>query len=443
MKPSFFVKTISILLFIQLWLYSCDEFPSDVQVVLKKAGSNQPELEKVLNYYHSRDEKQKYQAACFLISNMGSKFSIYSKKYNKAYLTFNKKKGWYRENKSKRNQHKMKVEIDSLIQNNHSKPAVIYDINVISADYLIDNIDYAFKAWKEPWAKHFNFDEFCEYILPYRIEDEPLSNWRSTFYKKYSWIKDSVKDVSDTKEVALYISNLIGKDFIDEGFLDLPFIPVTSLDLVKGGVCKHRYLLMASICRAIGVPAMIDFAPQNSSTFGGHAWIAYLDTLHKLRPCDGGLSRKKLSHTNKPSEAFPDKVVLPLADGFGSNVFRYNFSVNPEALASKVKDLSTVPPFFRNKSFKNVTDEYEFPQQTFRYPIPREIAKRNDVAYLALFGYGKVFHPADWCYIENEMAKFEHIGAEIVYLVCTYKDGRLIPISNPILLKDSFNYYYS
>jgi hypothetical protein len=439
MKNSDNIKFIIVLLFPLILICSCSKFPSDVENALKEAGSNRPEMEKVLNHYLSSDEELKFRAACFLISNMKDKYSIYSKSNEKIYLAFNEKKDWYKDNKSSRNQFAMKLEIDSLIQNNRLAPEVNYDLNILSADYLISNIDYAFKAWEEPWANHFSFEEFCEYILPYRIENEPLSNWRSTFYDKYIWVKDSVKNVRNTEEIALYINDLVSKEFLNENFLGLPNISVTNLEQVKAGVCNQRYILMTCILRAIGVPSVIDYAPQNNSSFKGHSWTVYLDTLHNLRPFDGGAIKKKLNQNDKPDKAFPDRPILPLADGFGSNVFRHNFSVNQKALASNTEDLSTIPLLFRSTNLKNVTNEYEFPQQTINYPVPSQIAKKNDVAYLAVFGYGQTLHAADWCYIKNGVAKFGNIGTGIVYLVCTYKNGELVPFSNPILLKDSIN----
>lgn len=55
---------------------------------------------------------------------------------------------------------------------------VIYDSHVITASYLIRNIDHAFGMWeKQPWGKYIKFEDFCEYILPYRVAFEPLSEW--------------------------------------------------------------------------------------------------------------------------------------------------------------------------------------------------------------------------------------------------------------------------
>lgn len=38
----------------------------------------------------------------------------------------------------------------------------IYDSKIITADYLIENIDLSFEVWKKyPWNKHLSFDDFA------------------------------------------------------------------------------------------------------------------------------------------------------------------------------------------------------------------------------------------------------------------------------------------
>ena len=69
----------------------------------------------------------------------------------------------------------------------------VYDAHMVTADFLIRNIDYAFDSWKQrPWNKYLPFDDFCELILPYRIDDEPLEEWRELYGKRYAFLLDSV-----------------------------------------------------------------------------------------------------------------------------------------------------------------------------------------------------------------------------------------------------------
>ena len=64
-----------------------------------------------------------------------------------------------------------------------SSAAKVQDIRIIKSDFLIRNIDDAFYRWKHgKWARHLTFDQFCEYLLPYKVEElQPLDNWRERF----------------------------------------------------------------------------------------------------------------------------------------------------------------------------------------------------------------------------------------------------------------------
>ena len=57
----------------------------------------------------------------------------------------------------------------------------VYDSKIMTADYLIWSIDEAFRTWKQgKWARHLSFDEFCEFLLPYKVvETQLLDDWRT------------------------------------------------------------------------------------------------------------------------------------------------------------------------------------------------------------------------------------------------------------------------
>ena len=68
----------------------------------------------------------------------------------------------------------------------HLRPQKVQDVKIVTAGFLIQNIDSAFVQWKEgPWARHLDFEDFCEYLLPYRISNEPLEYWRDMLSGKY------------------------------------------------------------------------------------------------------------------------------------------------------------------------------------------------------------------------------------------------------------------
>ena len=66
-----------------------------------------------------------------------------------------------------------------LVKHDWGELKVEEDVKFITSEYLINNIELAFKVWMEqPWGKNISFDVFCEEILPYRVGKEPLENWR-------------------------------------------------------------------------------------------------------------------------------------------------------------------------------------------------------------------------------------------------------------------------
>ena len=424
----------NILLVLTCFLFSCSRYTVEIESVLKQAGNNRGELEKVLQYYgRNPADSLKLRAAEFLIENMEYKYSEYYS-YVEPFLDL------YQADREAYNDRRSvfyelsKHRLDSLMRVYDTEAIKTYDMKTITADYLIKNIELAFQMWSEPWSKRFDFDTFCEYILPYRIHHEPLSDWRETFIKKYDWVKDSIANLSDTEEIALYLNDLVGDGFRGDEF-GLPFPAVVVLDKVKIGECADRYLLVTHVLRAMGIPAMIDYTPQSDHTFKSHPWTVYLDTLFRYRPFDGGDTRSVLFRKQAlPRSAFPEKTILPLANGFGSNVYRHTYSLNQNGLVKVLKKMTAIPPLFQDPYLKNVTELYEFEMYDTELDLNGFQVRNNELVYLSVFGYGDNLREADWGIVKNKKVPFKNIGANIVYLLCRYVDDRLIPFSDPFIL---------
>ncbi len=76
------------------------------------------------------------------------------------------------------------------------RDTVIPDIESVSGQFLIDNINQVFGTWRSSRFKNIPFNDFCEYILPYRVTVEPLERWREVYRKKYQWMTDSLHNKS-------------------------------------------------------------------------------------------------------------------------------------------------------------------------------------------------------------------------------------------------------
>lgn len=177
------------ILFLGLWVVclslvmACSR-RNGMEGTLERAGKNRAELEKVLEHYAG--DELKYKAACYLIEHMENCYfyadpRIDSLKSLRWMATVYREGPW----------------LDSVKRVwshfSYRDTRKVYDAEVITADYLIDNIDHAFEVWgKRPWAKYYSFDDFCEYVLPYRIANEPLEAWRRVYYDRYAATVDSM-----------------------------------------------------------------------------------------------------------------------------------------------------------------------------------------------------------------------------------------------------------
>lgn len=152
-------------------LASCD---GDLQSALEHADDNRAELEKVLAHFKEDPDPLKYASARFLIENMGYYYSYDGhdiKLYDSIYLNAQHEPGNYRTD------YINKAYGTILFDNCQVKS----DLQAIHADFLIKAIDEACDVWNlSSWSKDYDQSVFFNYVLPYRISNECLSDWRKT-----------------------------------------------------------------------------------------------------------------------------------------------------------------------------------------------------------------------------------------------------------------------
>ena len=131
-------------------------------------------------YSKNEGDSLKLRAAEFLILNMPGKYSQYSEgQWNDAATVYYR---W--ENLLNRP--------SALDEYDLSDPVRKDDLKYITADFLINNIELAFKVWREmPWGKDIPFDVFCEEILPYRV-GHPINSW---CWMNTDWAKKSANTI--------------------------------------------------------------------------------------------------------------------------------------------------------------------------------------------------------------------------------------------------------
>lgn len=402
-------KKIAILLkcicFLFCFVNCTDE--SRLDVALKKAGKNRVQLEKVLNHYITTGDNLKYKAACFLIENMPRYYSykgnpIEQMKKSLLYLV------------------KYDNELpDSLISltNNFSESTLtkVYDIEIMTANYLIEHIERCFFNWKErPWNKNLSFDDFCEYLLPYRIGFEPLEEWMEAYAKKYVPLLDSLYSGTDVIEAANMLSLYIGKTEKIIFNSDLKYLNPGAIFYLncKSGNCFDLRNAAVYMLRSVGIPAVADFY-RFSPTEGieMHTWVNVRDTTGNgvvFRGLGLEISRN-----------------IDLEDHKGK-IYRECFG--KQYLPTKLINDYQIPAFFRSSYIKDVTENYTG-KNSFEVEVP---GIDNKYVYLGVHTSWRT-GPIAITKARKGKASFKNVEKEIIYQLFTIENGILSPSGYPVL----------
>lgn len=255
-------------MFISLLFSGCAIEVDRLDYALEFAGENRRELEKVLEYYS--DDSLKYRAACFLIENMPRWYAydgwqldtleVLMRKDREGILSKDEKMRW-----------------NSFDYHALNK---VYDSKVITSEYLIENINLAFQEWqKRPWNKSLSFDDFCDLILPYRIGNERLSNWRSLYNSYYGSLLDSVYTGSDVLVACKCINDELNRQSYKYSVeWKVPHNRADYLFETRIGYCREVSDLIQYAMRSCGIPVAADFMPYSPDYRYSHEWNVVRDT---------------------------------------------------------------------------------------------------------------------------------------------------------------------
>jgi hypothetical protein len=392
-------------------------YPPDVAAALKAAGDNRGELEKVLGHYAAQDDTLKLRAAYFLIGNMEGHgyvtYDMVDTSGNK--LEFNVLD--YSDFDA------LQAAADSLEDEygelDFEKNELTYDLNVIKAAFLIKQIDQAFAAWRQkPWARYLTFNQFCNYVLPYRGSNEPLENWREMFLEKYEDLDKRMADPSDPMEAASLINDDVKSWFgFDPRFYYHPTDQgLSEMMTNKLGRCEDMTNLAIYALRANGLAITSDYTPYWANSGNNHAWNAILVPDGRVVPFMG-------------AEANPGKYSL---SNKVAKVYRKMYAKQLDNLAFQDHKQEKVPRWLAGKSYLDVTADYTDVSDV-TVELEREIPDSIDVAYLCVFNSGE-WQPIHWGWIENGKALFTDMGRDVAYLPILYINEEIEPAGAPFIL---------
>jgi len=170
-------------IFLFLLIISCQ---SKYEEALDLSGENRAELEKVLEYFANDSDPLKYEAAKFLIENMPSQSQLEGPAIEKMDSIYIAASGESQNDRTK-------FFNESASKVNTAQAKIAYDISVMKADYLIKAINDACDIWNNStWHSDYEKSIFFEYVLPYRLCHEPISDWRASINQEYPLLNQDV-----------------------------------------------------------------------------------------------------------------------------------------------------------------------------------------------------------------------------------------------------------
>ncbi|RME19945.1 MAG: transglutaminase domain-containing protein, partial [Candidatus Zixiibacteriota bacterium] len=396
-------------LFAPLLLVGChvkitgDTYPPKVAAVLDAAGDNRPQLEQVIEHYRRSGDTLKLKAAYFLIGNLKDKSYVTYRLFDTSGATVSLDVLAYPDYKA------LTHAVDSIERErgelDYEHTGETDDAKVITADYLIHNIDAAFTAWREkPWARGLTFDEFCNYVLPYRGSNEPLENWRDTFLTRYADLTAELGDSADPIAVAARINDDIKSWFtFDPRYYYHPTDQGIKEMFASGkGRCEDMTNLAIYAMRANGLAVTSDYTPYWANSGNNHAWNAIVTPDGKVVPFMGCEANPGTYHLwNKLAK-----------------VYRKTFAQQPTTLAMQPHKQDSLPRFLGGDSYLDVTADY-VPTVDVTITLKKSVPDSVDIAYICVFNSGH-WRPIDWGRIEGNQATFHNIGTDIMYLPALY-----------------------
>jgi hypothetical protein len=375
--------------------------PPEVEAALGKAKGNRAELERVLARYAGDPEK--LAAARFLVANMEGHghvvFGLFDKDGKEIPFEALDHKSFKEAEARYDALEKEKGLLD------FRRKTFTPDLEAIRADFLIENIDLAFEAWRgHPWAREIPFDVFCETILPYRGSEEPLVPWRRACRERLSGVCAGL-ETRDPAEAGRAVLGAAGKWI---GFDEIYYLHPTDQgydEMCRTGLgrCEDISNMMAYAARASAALCATDYTPAWADRDNNHAWEVLLDAR--------GRGKAPLTHR-------------------AAKIYRKTFSIQRGSLGA-IKGDEPAPRWLSSTHFRDVTGEYlETTDVTITPPRP----EGRRFLYLSVFNGGEwvAIHWADRAALDAWT--FTAMGRGVAYLPAWHDGEDLLPGAPPLLL---------
>ena len=381
---------------------------------LVAAGENRLELEKVLSHY--KNDSLKLKAAEYLISNMPYHETL------ETYLLSPSGEKTVIDVDQFEDRGKVYWHLDSLYKLGYQrKMEKRNDVISLNADFLIRNIDVAFLMWQKPWARNVSFDDFCRWILPYRVQEEEIPiGLREKMIDRYLPLLDSAQ-VTTPLEACRVINKRFSEEFVFKDMMS-PHYPKLEETLKRGydgcvGLCNLNIFIM----RALGIPVTSDYTTWTHMN-QGHLWcVVFSDG--KAYPYDDGNKYflDYLEFLEEEEVCRPAKVYRTRFDPFHIN---------------HIKD-RTIASFF--DKVQDVTDSYLGKIHDIEINIDKNLKSESDEVFLCTYNCRR-WQPLAIGKRKGNLCTFKNVAGNNFFIVADVPTGKQLRFITVPFYSDTTGY---
>lgn len=364
-------------IFLVLFLFSC-----------RKNDPAKEKFAEVLQHYQSVSP-EKLEAANYIISNIGywdhtKGHEVFEPAFDAAIKAINSNPNPYQAAKI------FNESMDSITMYSKFDLPKERDVDCLTANQLIENIDLAYTAYNRlPKSFRCSPDDFLHFVLPYRATYEPADvNIRKELYKEFSWVYSAMGNGIKTKELVSALLDSVNIKFVDN--VKYPGqLPVKQLKRIRFGNCDNSVNLMVHVLRSLGIAACKDYIPHWGNHHSmGHSWLTVIAPEGEFAY---DTDNRKLLNDLYRLESIP-------------KVYRTCFHI--------VNDKST---YFLHA--QDVTDHYKDSKD-----VTLDVDSNNSTFELCVFNNDGIWFPVAESVSSGKKVIFKNLGTDIIYGVNRFEN---------------------
>jgi len=220
------------------------------------------------------------------------------------------------------------------------------DLADYQPEFFLKNVQYSLKARAEmSWGKTIPEEEFLHFVLPLRVNNENLDNFRELMYPE---ISRRVKGMS-MKEAALEINHWCHEKVSYRGTDSRTSAPLSAVKKAFGR-CGEESTFAVTALRTAGIPARQVYTPRWAHSDDNHAWVeVWIDGKWQyLGACEPDVDlnmgwfsepahRTMLVHTRAYGRYFGKEDVVMATDRFSELNLTSNYAATKKITISVAK----------------------------------------------------------------------------------------------------------